>query len=138
LDKAKACGNASPGSDSPYVASPASTTVGTSRFFGGVQISFSGSAVTARSTTPTEPTRDRSSSESSEKGIDPMGTVKAPQLPKRNTSRLSAVFTGPGETVDNTTTGDAEVREVVGLESDAVEEVQRPSQKKPHHPPNLR
>ena len=127
MGKAKAYGNASPGSDSPHVASPASTTVGTSRFFGGVQRSFSCSAVTARSTTPTEPTRDRSSSESSEKGIDPMGTLKGPPLPKRNTSWLSAVFTGPGEMVDNTTTGDAEVPEAVGLESDVVEEVQHGS-----------
>jgi hypothetical protein len=81
LDKAKAYGDVSPGSEEASTASPASTSTGTSRFFGGVQPSFSGGAVMVGSTTPTEPTGERSSSESTGKGTDLMGTVKAPRYP---------------------------------------------------------
>jgi hypothetical protein len=123
LDKAKAYGNVHPGLEGAFSSSPASTTGGTSSFFGGVRRSFSSGAVVAGSTTPTEPIRDPSSSENSTIGTDPMGTVKAPPLPKPNTSRLSAVFTGPAETTNHTTKNAVEAREVVGLETEVVEEI---------------
>ena len=95
LDKAKAYGSGSPGSDSAVSTPTVPSSAGGSSFFGGVRRSFSGSAVATNATTPAVSVLDVKSAEPEPVtivGESGMGTVKGPSLPKRNTGRLSAIF----------------------------------------------
>jgi len=109
LDKAKAYSN-SPAPDGAASTAPMSTTAGASSFFGGVRRTFSGSAALTSSISTTGSTGDQSSGGIAKgSGIMNDATASLPSS-KRNTSHLSAVFTGTAGSTDGTA-------ETEGLES---------------------
>ncbi|KIM21089.1 hypothetical protein M408DRAFT_29809 [Serendipita vermifera MAFF 305830] len=143
LDKAKAYGSGSPGSDGAVVTPTTASSTSAAGFLGGVRRTFSGSAILPSSTgsAVSDPEKTTAGNDNTAiTGEAGTGAIRAPAVPRRSIGRLSAVFTGaaqPSEAVNSGGVQGAEAtpNQDVQVQNTDVDPVKPPTEKSLASPP---